>query len=271
MPKTYTCQFCGQTFIDKSYHKARKYCSVECKNLARRKRVTLRCRYCSAEFEVLHCQQDTHKYCSKECRLMDGWTQADPSKRSVFTCEWCHKKFEEWTYRKPRFCSSQCRSEYAAHLPKPWQRKPNIHILRTCAFCGRRYKTTIHQIRLRGSRFCSTKCKNAQMSIDRRGEKNPHWSGGTLGADAYGPNWGRQRRRAAKRDKHTCQNCGYQAGGDHILDVHHIIPLRDFDGDWQAANKLSNLITLCRPCHIQIESGQILCPRPRATSGTDPL
>ncbi|WP_431731888.1 HNH endonuclease [Bacillus timonensis] len=32
--------------------------------------------------------------------------------------------------------------------------------------------------------------------------------------------------------------------------MHHIIPFREFDGDWKSANKLSNLVSLCEyPCH----------------------
>lgn len=98
------------------------------------------------------------------------------------------------------------------------------------------------------------------MSVERRGEDNPNWTGGTADPDAYGPNWGRQKRKAKKRDEHSCQVCSYKSGGSKYLDVHHIIPIKHFDGDWQTANELTNLISLCRPCHTRVEKGRIPCP-----------
>lgn len=37
------------------------------------------------------------------------------------------------------------------------------------------------------------------------------------------------------------------------LDVHHIIPVRDFNGDMESAHDFDNLITLCRSCHKYVE------------------
>jgi len=67
-----------------------------------------------------------------------------------------------------------------------------------------------------------------------------------------GPNWQRQADAARKRDKYTCRDCGrvqYQPR----LDVHHLIPYRSFNGDYKVANRLSNLISVCRICHWRRE------------------
>jgi len=76
------------------------------------------------------------------------------------------------------------------------------------------------------------------------GERHPQWQGGT--ADYYGESWGRQRRKARKRDDNECVICG----DDGLVDVHHIRPFREFGVEkHEAANRLSNLICLCRQHH----------------------
>lgn len=92
------------------------------------------------------------------------------------------------------------------------------------------------------------------------GPDHPHWKGGRC--DYYGPNWDTQREKALERDDRHCQRCGISSE-EHIrsnnvgLDVHHIIPRREFtsDGilDYESANDLDNLVTLCRSCHRKWE------------------
>lgn len=76
------------------------------------------------------------------------------------------------------------------------------------------------------------------------GEKNPNWRGGKRVISYRGRDWKRQRKKALKRDNYTCIYCG----ATEDLVVHHIDP-------WQKShnNELSNLETVCRPCHIRIE------------------
>lgn len=262
-----TCKHCGKQFLDPK-HPHKQYCGIGCFRQAKARKikerretryVTINCKQCGKNIKVTNSEAKFKKYCSKECRLKSGWKERDPTKRAIFTCEWCKKDFESWVYRPNRFCSNQCRSEYGARQPKPNARKPEIHITRTCEYCGKTYQTTTHQVRLRNSRFCSYGCRYASLSIERRGENNPHWNGGSVDPDAYGSNWYRQKRKAKKRDNHTCQVCGYRTGGKRFLDVHHIIPIKKFNGDWQKANMLENLISLCRRCHIKVEMGKIPC------------
>lgn len=68
------------------------------------------------------------------------------------------------------------------------------------------------------------------------------WRGGHAGY--RGPSWPQQRRRALERDGHQCVRCKTS----EQVTVHHKIPFCLF-ATHVAANHLSNLETLCRPCH----------------------
>lgn len=90
------------------------------------------------------------------------------------------------------------------------------------------------------------------------GELHHRWKGG--GEPYYGEHWHEQRRKTLRRDGFKCRKCGinneehgekYEIG----LDVHHIVPLREFDTR-ENANQLDNLVTLCRRCHNQLEMKQ---------------
>jgi DEAD/DEAH box helicase domain-containing protein len=67
----------------------------------------------------------------------------------------------------------------------------------------------------------------------------------------YGPDWSRISLAVRTRDSFRCQVCGEpEAGREH--DVHHKIPFRAFPSAAQA-NRLDNLITLCRLDHRRAE------------------
>jgi 5-methylcytosine-specific restriction endonuclease McrA len=91
-----------------------------------------------------------------------------------------------------------------------------------------------------------------QLEHAPTGPDSYNWRGGY--APYYGPGWTRQRRAARRRDKYTCQRCGiHEDELGEQLNVHHIKALREFNGDFDAANKLSNLICYCRTCHSIVE------------------
>ena len=258
----FTCQTCGKRFEDKkSAYRKPKYCSPKCRSLGHRKRITLTCCQCKRAFETTP-SQSYRKYCSKECRLKAGWAPTDSDKKCQFACKNCGQTFVTWAYRSQQFCSRQCNNEYASKLPRIKSRRPESWVHLTCEWCKQAY--TIHKGIIddpeRNSRFCSADCRNNAMSAERRGPLNPMWKGGH-NPEQYGPNWERQKRKAKRRDRHTCRICGYRPGGSVILDVHHITPARIFKGDWKSSNQLGNLITLCRICHVQVEHGKLPCPR----------
>jgi len=98
-----------------------------------------------------------------------------------------------------------------------------------------------------------------KMSRSTAGEQNPNWKGGHYTAEWYGPGWDLIRERIRDRDG-VCQHCGHD-GAETRLEVHHIVPIRDFrerdDAAIEEANHVSNLILLCKHCHGRAEHGII--------------
>jgi transposase len=103
-----------------------------------------------------------------------------------------------------------------------------------------------------------------QIEIDDvspSGADNKQWDPDSI--NEFGRNWLQQRLRARIRDQARCQVCGI-TDSECIRkygmrnDVHHIISRSEYyndDGtlDYEKANRLSNLITLCRKHHQQRE------------------
>lgn len=88
------------------------------------------------------------------------------------------------------------------------------------------------------------------------GELNSYWKGGY--APYYGPNWTEQARKTRQRDG-ECMICSitneeHQEQVGEVLSVHHIERFADFDS-YKEANRLENLISLCRDCHGEIPEG----------------
>jgi DEAD/DEAH box helicase domain-containing protein len=78
----------------------------------------------------------------------------------------------------------------------------------------------------------------------------------------YGPNWAQQRDAARKRDGYRCTQCNAPERGDRQHDVHHVRPFREFgyipgqNEAYREANRLENLVTLCRSCHRAVETAR---------------
>ncbi len=74
-----------------------------------------------------------------------------------------------------------------------------------------------------------------------------------------GPDWERQRNLARERDGHRCRHCGVSERPDRAHDVHHIEPFQTFgyrrgkNEAYKEANRIENLVTLCRSCHRRVE------------------
>jgi len=77
------------------------------------------------------------------------------------------------------------------------------------------------------------------------GENHPCWLGG-ISFEPYGVKFNRELKgRIRKRDKHTCQECGFTENKlGYKLPIHHI----DYN---KKNNKEENLIALCKGCHGQ--------------------
>lgn len=78
----------------------------------------------------------------------------------------------------------------------------------------------------------------------------------------YGPDWAGQRDKARARDGYRCTRCGAPEGRDRQHDVHHVQSFRDFgyipgkNEAYREANRLENLVTLCRTCHRAVEGAR---------------
>ncbi|MFC7236953.1 homing endonuclease associated repeat-containing protein [Saliphagus sp. GCM10025317] len=88
----------------------------------------------------------------------------------------------------------------------------------------------------------------------------------------YGPNWKAQRAKALERDSYVCQTPGcdwshtaHRGAFGRGLHGHHIQPLssfedRDDDVDFERANRLENLVTVCVQHHRLWERAAPLRP-----------
>jgi DEAD/DEAH box helicase domain-containing protein len=77
----------------------------------------------------------------------------------------------------------------------------------------------------------------------------------------YGPNWEEQRQQVRARDGYRCTQCGLAEAQGRQHDVHHLVPFRTFgyvpglNDFYMQANRLSNLVLVCRSCHHRLEAG----------------
>lgn len=210
------------------------------------------CPNCNKEY-ILSKPSSKQKYCSAKCAFKGRVRPKNPLKKEQITCVVCGKSFEAWAYRQSKCCSKKCASSLSFGVPKPTRRRPDSFITKNCTICGKPY--TIHKIfiKKRISNYCSSDCRAKFFSETRRGINNPNFVHGNPQYD-YGDDWLKQSRKAKKRDDHTCQICGYKSGGNRYLDVHHIVPFVKFGIErYKEANHLTNLISLCRPCHAKVE------------------
>ena len=76
----------------------------------------------------------------------------------------------------------------------------------------------------------------------------------------YGPNWEQQRQAVRARDRYRCTQCGSPEPRGQEHDVHHLTPFRAFgfipgiNDNYLLANRLENLVLVCRSCHQRIET-----------------
>jgi hypothetical protein len=160
----------------------------------------------------------------------------------VFCCRYCKARFQE--------------SDEWGGTDHPLSNRVEIE----CANCGQTLRRKPSHVETRDRCFCGFGCMGDWMAENQTGDNNPRWKGG--GRLYYGPNWHRQRRKRRKKDGYVCQWCGL---GDEEsierfgreLSVHHRQPMRTFveDGetDYERANRVGNLVTLCIECHKKIE------------------
>lgn len=206
------------------------------------------CDHCGVTFG--HRADRSPRYCTMACRRADA--------RQVSNCETCGNRFSRKKSEAGRFCSRACGTGRPRDESK-W-------IEKTCPGCGKIFLTP----RYRETDHCSRACRSQATTIEAicpicgddfayyRSWPRTHCSSACYGVSRekggrhyYGPNWQVQRAFAIVRDGGACVDCQ----STDSLHVHHLQALRQFDGDWKSANELSNLVTVCSPCHLVRHGG----------------
>jgi 5-methylcytosine-specific restriction endonuclease McrA len=160
------------------------------------------------------------------------------------------------------FCSEECgnawRREYYSGEANPRsQEKYEVE----CSHCGSTLQRIEYYVEHNEHHFCDRDCLGEWRSENWNRENHPNWKGGV--AREYGPNWKQKRRAVRQRDDFECQRCRLSDGEHrdefgHGLHVHHVVPRAEFlnaDGsiEHERANRMTNLVTLCQQCHVEVE------------------
>lgn len=217
------CENCGEIFKVSPYESDKKFCSSKCQRLGQTKREERECAYCGEKFEVV--PSSKKKYCSKRCSGKANGFQPtlDIKKDKLLKLYWKEGKgFQELA------------SLFECSVGGLWRVFERYDIERRPNF--------------------SSEDWSSPSGEEHPLYKNGKWIGGA--GPEYGSNWAEQRKKALRRDNHTCQLCGVEEDGrEH--DIHHIKSITKFDNP-KEGNRLDNLITLCRSCHPKVEQNPSL-------------
>ncbi len=183
------------------------------------------CATCHHAYYIRPCNIERSNYCSRLCAR-------GPNPRLPRSCDFCGSEYKP-THRTSKYCSRRC-SELVRR----------VRIKKQCATCHQEFEVIPSR---KFSSHCSLKCRT-QLDSNNPNYKNGDFSGRSR-PYPYGGKWPTIREMAKERDNHQCQWCN----SSDSLEVHHIVPFKAFSSK-REANKLSNLITLCRkPCHQEAE------------------
>lgn len=162
-------------------------------------------------------------------------------------CVECGKKFRrkkymaEWKQSRGPFCGFACYASWQSRNLKG-KNNPNYReeawLTLDCKWCGEKFRRR-KQEHLRGvsaskNAFCSRGCFEEYAVLAFKHKAVP-W-GSKI--------WKCRRNLALVRDGKRCVDCGSKKK----LVVHHLKPFASFENP-DEANKLSNLATVCDPCH----------------------
>lgn len=230
------------------------------------KQQSVECHVCGDQKTIPQCQYELSErfFCGQSCRheFMADHMEGDnnPSYNGgkvTISCERCGEavKVTPALEDRKRYCSKSCYTK--AMSERSGEQTPNYQGGKReiqCEECDSTF--AVKKAREDIATYCSRECMGSAYERLRRGEGSPSWAGGAV--DYYGPNWDEQRRRALDRDGYSCQDCGVSREEFDWIDVHHIFPIKRFisetHADYESANRLGNLITLCRGCHKKWET-----------------
>lgn len=195
--------------------------------------------------------------------LGSHYGQVHGPRKGEAECRNCQEPFEVPKHREDEavYCSDECMSEKFSEVTGE-DHDYYERVGTDCAWCGEALSLPPSLVKRAENNFCDGQCQaqyksenpltdNLPSGAEMRGPDHPLWKGGTT--ESYAGMWDRQRERAKTRDDRKCVDCGvHEDDYPMALDVHHIIPYREFS-DPVDANRLDNLVTVCRPCHMERE------------------
>lgn len=266
------CGNCNKPFCKYSYrtNNDEDFCSRRCADLFKAKDgLDTECTECGDDIHIPPSQveevdgyEQKNHFCGKECEssfksrewVGENHPSWDGGKEQVY-CKECGDRYFVIPSKKDKtkFCSEKCRR-------KDWRKEKQKY---ECASCGDTVKKMAHNVK--GEKTtCSSECHAKYMSSIRKGENNPAWKGGRF--EYYGPNWPEQREKKLERDGYKCQECKmtqeeHYQNYNEDLHVHHKVPRRQIIDEeeptieqFELANSLDNLLTVCKSCHRKLES-----------------
>lgn len=265
------CDNCGEVMyrIPSNVNNGNNFCSRECANEFGYKTIT--CDNCGQKIKRKKSDiRDTHNFCSQEC-----WQEFQRTGKKTVKCSQCGKEIKRWPFQIKKhdnfFCSKKCEGKWLSENQTGedhhnYKEKVTVN----CAICGKEKKVYPYRLNRVNRFFCSRECQDEWQSENIKASNHPNWKGGSVRPRYYGPNFSKQRKKVLERDNHQCQACG--KGKDETeLHCHHIIPYKEFrypifegnpiknplaEFDWKRANRLDNLITLCKSCHPKVENSE---------------
>ena len=252
------CKECPTIFkIKPSLLGKRKFCSSICqhKDLSKKfnKKQEVPCDNCGTKKLKKKSGIRKTNFCNHACKAeyqkKNALALGLPKKDRVeVKCEECDEKYEVVRSRlhTTRFCSIKCLGAWNGRNASLILTKK---VTLNCTHCTKEFKRKPCEVKA-DRNYCSYECMGEHYSESGlfSGENSPTWQGGEI--DYYGKNWRSQRRKARERDNFTCQDCKITENEYGMeMSVHHKIRFRKFDGDYLKANKLSNLVCVCEPCH----------------------
>lgn len=236
--------------------------------------VAVECDACGSQFRKRsdHAERFDHHFCDEQCE--GDWRsehlsgESSPNWKGGESEVECFECGEAITRRRDKvetydrhFCSSNCerawrRRDASGSNNVNWRDDLDVE----CSSCGATLHRSDYYHEQNEHHFCDFDCLGEWRSEHQTGEEHPNWAGGV--SSRYGSNWQEQRSKAKRRDGHECRVCGlsnraHERRHEEGLHVHHIVPRRRFlyrgRLDDELANRLSNLVTLCRVCHPKME------------------
>lgn len=226
MATAFQCPACGKKDFETEGGMKKHHYYVHGESLVQEGDLNVECPSCDREFVSERAVKVHHKKAHGES-ISDN----------ISECNECGVEFMEDKGNSGNFCSMECYGES--------KRKREI---RYCSYCHEEVERK--SSRMKSDRiFCSEKCRVGYQ--DEYDDYHP-WDGN--GSSYRGPSWNGQRTKALERDGYQCQECGSEKESCYRLDVHHIEPFRDYGiENHERANRLENLVVLCRVCHMRVE------------------